>query len=173
MKALPPSPPLPPFPLPFASPPTDTAPEPALESAFPFPLLSVLDLLPPATPKESSPVVVVAFDVEVEDGDEAPPVAADVAVLVAAPPAPAVFVLEFEPAPPAPPVRLTDTVLIAELVCVSVLVSVLVLLPEFGADEEFDWLVAPLLTSSPNAVAANASASTATAASQDVCSLLT
>src|SRR5690349_17701575 len=98
MKALPPSPPLPPFPFPLASPPTDTAPEPASESAFPLSLLTVVDLLPPAIPKESSPVVVAAFDVDAEDGDEAPPVAADDAVPVAAPPAPAVFVLEFEPA---------------------------------------------------------------------------
>jgi hypothetical protein len=49
-----------------------------------------------------------------------------------------VVVLVFEPAPPAPPARLTDVVLVAELVCVNVLVSVLVLPPEFDADEEFD-----------------------------------
>ena len=59
-------------------------------------------------------------------------------MLVAAPPAPAVVELEFEPAPPAPPVRLTETELIAELVWDSVLELVLVLLPEFVADEEFD-----------------------------------
>jgi hypothetical protein len=114
-----------------------------------------------------------AFDVDVAAGDEAPPVAAEVAVLVAAPPAPAVVELEFEPAPPAPPVRLTETELIAELVCDNVLELVLVLLPEFVADEEFDWLVSPWVTSSPNAVAANASARRAAPASRIVRSFLT
>ena len=97
---------------------------------------------------------------------------------VAAPPARRV-VLEFEPAPPAPPARFAARVLVAELVCVNVLVFVLVLLPEFVADAEFGWVVAPCVlvfaiwTSSPNAVAANASASTATPASKVVRSLLT
>jgi hypothetical protein len=58
---------------------------------------------------------VVAVDVDVDAGVEAPPVALESAVLVAAPPAPAVVELEFDPAPPAPPVRLTDNELMAEL----------------------------------------------------------
>ena len=114
---MPPSPPFPPLPAPLTSPPTDAAPEPANDAAFPFPRLSVDELvLPPAMASESSPVVAVGVDVAVELGEDAPPVAVDVAVLVAAPPAPPVLELEFDPAPPAPPVNVTDTELIAELV---------------------------------------------------------
>ena len=139
MNAFPPSPPLPLSRLTdFAEPPTDTAPEPAEESALPLSALTVFDLLAEtATPSSPAPVV-AAPAVEADVGAEAPPVAVEPAVLVAAPPAPPVVVLVFEPAPPAPPARLTDVVLVAELVCVNVLVSVLVLLPEFVADEEFD-----------------------------------
>jgi len=96
-------------------------------------------LLPPAAPVESSPLEVwAADDVDVPLGVDAPPVAVEVAVLVAGPPAPAEFVLEFVPAPPAPPVRFTDTVLVAELVCVNVLDVVLVLPPEFVCVDVFD-----------------------------------
>jgi hypothetical protein len=91
-----------------------------------------------ATPSSPEPVVAVGVDVAVEVGDEAPPVAVEVAELVAAPPAPALLVLEFDPAPPAPPAKLTVTELIAELDWVSVLVSELVLLPEFVPDDELD-----------------------------------
>jgi hypothetical protein len=170
MDAEPPSPPLPPLPSPVASPPTETAPAPAAESAFPLPLLETPDRLA-ATPSESSLVLFVAVDIEL--GEDAPPAADDVAVLEAAPPAPAVFMLAFEPEPPAPPATLTETELIAELDCVSVLVLVLVLLPEFVPDDEFAWLVLPCVTSSPNAVAANARANTATPARKVVCNLLT
>jgi hypothetical protein len=156
-------------------PPTDTAAEPADESAFPLPLLSTVDLPPPAIPNESSSLgLAVAVEVEVDVGEDAPPVAVDVAELVELPPLPPLFELSFWPAPPAPPVRLTDTVLVAELDCVSVLELVLVLLPEFVPDDEFDWLVLPCVgLSSPSAPATKASASTATAARNVVCSLLT
>ena len=138
MTAFPPSPPFPPLPLPVAAPPADEAAEVDDESAFPLPLLVTVVLLPPAAPVESSPLEVwAADDVDVPLGVDAPPVAVEVAVLVAGPPAPAEFVLEFVPAPPAPPVRFTDTVLVAELVCVNVLDVVLVLLPEFVPVDEF------------------------------------
>jgi hypothetical protein len=58
----------------------------------------------------------MAFDVELAAGDDAPPVADEDAVLVAAPPLPADVELEFEPAPPAPPVTSTVIVDMAELV---------------------------------------------------------
>jgi hypothetical protein len=54
-----------------------------------------------------------------------------------------------------------------------VLVFVLVLLPEFVADEEFDWLVLPCVTSSPNADATNDSARTAAPANMIVRRFLT
>jgi hypothetical protein len=63
--------------------------------------------------------------------------------------------------------------LVAELDWLTVLDCELVLLPEFDPDAVFPWLVAPWFTSSPSAVAANPSASTATPASKVVCSLLT
>jgi len=137
MVALPPSPPFPPLPLPLASPPTETARDEASESAFPLPP-SCTEALPPravgspdSDPAPDAVEVAVGGDELVAVEVDAPPVAVEVAVPVAAPPAPAELVLEFEPAPPAPPVRLADTVLVAELVCVNVLVLVLVLLPEF------------------------------------------
>jgi hypothetical protein len=174
MEAFPPAPPVPPLPFPVADPPTDAAPEIAAEAALPLSPLCTFDELPPASPKSRSPDgLAAASDVDVDVGVEAPPVAAEVAVLVAAPPAPAVVELEFEPAPPAPPVRLTEIELMAELVCVNVLVFVVVLLPEFVPDEEFDWLVAPCVTSSPSAVATNDSARMAAPASMIVCSFLT
>jgi hypothetical protein len=156
-------------------PPSDTAAEPADESAFPLSLFTTVDFPPPAIPNDSSSLgLAVAVEFDVELGEDAPPVAVDVAVLVEFPPLPPLLELSFWPAPPAPPVRLTDTVLVAELDCVSVLEVVLVLLPVFDPDDEFDWLVLPCVgLSSPSAPATKASASTATAARNVVCSLLT
>jgi hypothetical protein len=113
----------------------------------------------------------VEFAVDVE----APPVAVESAVLVAAPPAPAVFELEFEPAPPAPPVTLTVFVDVAELVCDSVLDCVLVFPPELVADALLLWLVLPCVVSptSPKAPATNARAAIATIIVRAVRSLLT
>jgi hypothetical protein len=174
MPAFPPSPPLPPFPLPVALPPVDDDELSADEPEFPLRALSVLDPPPPAAPNEWLPLVVlVDVDVAVELGDDAPPVDVDVAVPVAAPPAPAVVEAESEPAPPAPPVRLSVTVLIAELVCDSELEVVLVLLPEFDPDEEFVCVLLPPFESSPNAPATTPRASTATAARKNECTLLT
>jgi hypothetical protein len=54
-----------------------------------------------------------------------------------------------------------------------VLVFVVVLLPEFVADEEFDWFVAPCVTSSPSADATNDSARIAAPANMNVRRFLT
>jgi hypothetical protein len=116
-----------------------------------------------AIPSSPAPLLAVGVDVAVELAVDATPVAVDVDVPVTEA-APAVFVLAFEPAPPAPPAppaRLTEVVLVAELVCDTVAEFELVLLPEFVPVAAFDVVFAPWFTSSPSAVAANASASTA------------
>jgi hypothetical protein len=106
--------------------------------ALPLPVLFTAAALPPAIPMRESSGVAEAFDVDVADGVEAPPVAVDEAELVAPPPAPAVGELLFAPEPPAPPVRLTVFVLDAELDWLIVLDCELVLLPEFVPDALFD-----------------------------------
>jgi hypothetical protein len=89
------------------------------------------------------------------------------------------LVLEFVPLPPAPPappapaVRLTLVEFVAELVCDTEAVFELVLLPEFDWVAAFDCVLSPWVTSPPNAVAANASDSTAAPARNVVYSFLT
>jgi hypothetical protein len=100
-------------------------------------------MLPPAIPAPESSGDAEALDVEVAVGDEAPPLALEVTVLLAVPPAPAVGELLFVPEPPAPPLRVTLFELVAELVCVTPLDCVFELLPEFVAVAPFVWLVAP------------------------------